>query len=84
MSFQATCYRREHCDRVAYLCILHEEAGLDVIHSTAPFRAENTADEKRAFLEGHENEIIREYKRATGKKPVNVTCKILVIVPENN
>ncbi len=80
LSFQATCYRREYCDRVAFLCILHEEADLDIIQCTAPFRAENTADEKKAFLDGHESQIIREYKRVTGKRPVNVTCNLLVIV----
>ena len=67
---------------MAYLCLIHEELEMSIIQCTAPFRGENTPDEKKAFVDGHEGPIMREYTRQTGKKPVRlVTCDLHVIIP---
>ncbi len=53
---------------------------MSIIQCTAPFRGENTPDEKKAFIDGHQGPIEREYIRATGKKPVrHVTCHLHVM-----
>ncbi len=53
---------------------------MSIIQCTAPFRGENTPDEKKAFIDGHQGPIEREYIRATGKKPVrHITCHLHVM-----
>ncbi len=67
---QATLYRRESRDEVAYWCVVHEESKFKLLRSTAPFESFNSPQDKAEWLDQYREIIKQEYKRTFGRDPV--------------
>ena len=66
---------------MAFLCVLHEEAELDIIKYTAPFRSTDSAEDKETFIAHYGQKIRLAYSQVTGKPQASYlrfTFKLLV------
>ncbi len=68
--FQTILYRREPSDEVAYWVLVHDEAGLKILDSSAPFKGTNLECEKEQWLNDNRDRIRDAYMAKLNRPPV--------------
>ncbi len=70
--FQATLYRREPTDEVAYWVLVDDEQKLGMVKEAAPFHRHNTPEEKEDWLDENRDRIKNRYMSQFNRDPVTV------------
>ncbi len=68
--FQTILHRREPTDLVAYWVLVHDEANLKLLTSTAPFKGTNMEWEKEEWVKEYADKIKQAYITRKNRPPV--------------